>query len=85
MEQLHLLRIRLTPENYQKSLSSLSSRKEIFENSNNYYDWCLMQFIYNKKISYTEGSKKRNSKPWKRKILWFNQSYSKPVNTNISK
>ena len=85
MEQLHLLRIRLTPENYQKSLSSLSSRKEIFENSNNYYDWCLMQFIYNKKISYTEGSKKRNSKSWKRKIFWFNQSHRKSVNTNIGK
>ena len=85
MEQLHLLRIRLTPENYQKSLSSLSSRKEIFENSNNYNDWCLMQLLYDKKISYTEGSKKRNSTSWKRKILWFNQSYSKSVNTNIGK
>ena len=66
-------------------MSRLSSTKEIFENSKDYYEQYLRQCGYNEKLNYTEENIETNQKSRKRNILWFNPPYSKSVKTNIGK
>ena len=62
------------PANYQEnSKICLSSTKEIFENSKDYYDQRLRQCGYNEKLYYTEENNKiKNEKSRKLNIFWFN-------------
>ena len=77
--------IKKIPRSIRKRLSRLSSTKEIFENSKDYYEQRLRQCGYNEKLNYTEENNKINKKSRKRNILWFNPTYSKSVKTNIGK
>ena len=77
--------IKKIPRSIEKRLSRLSSTKEIFENSKDYYEQRLRQCGYNEKLNYTEENNKINQKYRKRNILRFNPPYSKSVKTNIGK
>ena len=77
--------IKKIPRSTGKRLPHLSSTKEIFENSKDFYEQRLLQCTYNEKLNYTEENNKINQKPCKRIILWFNSRYSKSVETNIGK
>ena len=77
--------IKKIPRSIEKRLSRLSSTKEIFENSKDYYEQRLRQCGYNEKLNYTEENNKINQKSGRRNILWFNPPYSKSVKTNIGK
>ena len=50
------------PRPIEKRLSRLSSTKEIFENTKNYYEQRLWQCGYNEKLNYTEEDKEINKK-----------------------
>ena len=80
-----LQNIKEIPRFIEKRLPHLSSTKEIFENSKDYYEQRLWQCRYNGKLNYTEENSKINQKSRKRNILWFNPLYSKSVKTNICK
>ena len=43
----------------EKGLSNLSSTKEIFENSKDYYEQRLIQCGYNEKLNYTEANNEK--------------------------
>ena len=77
--------IKKIPRSIEKRLSRLSSTKQIFENSEGYYDQRLRQCGYNEKLSYTKENNEINQKSRKRNIRWFNPPYSKSVKTNIDK
>ena len=75
------------PMSIEKRLSSLSSPKEIFQETLLYYEQCLSNCGYKEKLRYrdpapsiliTTGKRQRN-------ILWFNPPYSKPVKTKTDK
>ena len=76
--------IKKIPRSIEKRLSLLSSTKEIFENSKDYYGQRLRQCGYNEKLNYTKESNKINQISRKRNILWFNPPYSKPLKQKLS-
>ena len=76
--------IKKIPRSIEKRLSLLSSTKEIFENSKDYYGQLLRQCGYNEKLNYTKESNKINQISRKRNILWFNPPYSKPLKQKLS-
>ena len=71
------------PRSIEKRLSCLSSTKEIFENSKDYYEQRLRQCGYNEKLNYAEENNKIKQISRKCNILWFNPPHSKLVKTNI--
>ena len=75
--------IKKIPRSIEKILFFLSSTKEIFENSKDYYEQRLRQCGYNEQLNYTEENNETSKKSRKRNILWFNPPYSKSVKTNI--
>ena len=77
--------IKKIPRSIEKTLSRLSSGKEIFENSKDYYEQRLRHCGYNEKFNFTEENNEINQKSWKCNILWFNPPCSKSVKTNIGK
>ena len=74
--------IKKIPRSIEKILFFLSSTKEIFENSKDYYEQRLRQCGYNEQLNYTEENNETSKKSRKRNILWFNPPYSKSVKTN---
>ena len=64
-----------------KRLSRISSTKEIFENSKDYYDQRLRQCGYNEKLNYTKQNNIINPKSRKGSILWFKVYFT----ANLSK
>ena len=50
------------PRLIEKKLSRLSSTKEIFENSKDYYEQRLRQFRYNEELNYTKRKQRTKSK-----------------------
>ena len=52
--------IKKIPRSIEKRLSRLSSTKEIFENSKDYYEQRLRQCSYNEKLNYTEENNRIN-------------------------
>ena len=52
--------IQKIPRSTEKRLSRLSSTKEIFENSKDYYEQRLRQCSYNEKLNYTEENNRIN-------------------------
>ena len=77
--------IRKIPRSIKKRLSRLSSTKEIFESSKDYYEQRLRQCGYDEKSNYTEEKSEINQKFRKHNIFWFNSPYSKSVKTNVGK
>lgn len=68
-----------------KRLSRLSSTKDTFEKSKDYYEQPLQQCAYNERSNYKEENNEINKKSRKRNMLWFNSLYSKSLKTNNGK
>ena len=68
-----------------KSLSILSSSKNIFQESAIFYEKCLNTVDKNKLQYQQPKENNQNKKKRKRNIIWFNPPYSKSVKTNIGR
>ena len=77
--------IKNIPRPIQKRLSRLSSTKDTFEKSKDYYEQPLQQCAYNERSNYKEENDEINKKSRKRNMLWFNSLYSKSLKTNNGK
>ena len=75
------------PMSIEKWLSSLSSSKEIFEETAPYYEKYLSNCGYREKLNYCDPTSPNLIRKRKRQsnILWFNPPYSKTVKTKIGK
>ena len=72
------------PISVEKRLSSLSSSKEIFNQSKEYYQTALEKSGHKYNLQYkptTETNRRRRG----RNIIWFNPPFSKIVTTNVGK
>ena len=71
----------------EKRLSSLSSSKEIFEETAPYYEQYLSNCGYKEKLNYRDPTSPNliTKTERQRTISWFNPSYSKTVKTKIGK
>ena len=71
----------------EKQLSSLSSSKEIFEETTPCYGEYLSNCRYREKLSYRDTTSPNliTKRKRQRNILWFNPPYSKTVKTKIGK
>ena len=78
--------IKQLPLSIESRLSSLSSSKEIFNDSVIPYQYVLGKSGYKHKLKYKANTDTAsNKKQRKRNIIWFNPPYSKNVKTNIGK
>ena len=75
------------PKSIEKRLSSLSSSKEIFEETAPYYEQHLSNCGYKEKLNYRDPTPQNliTKRKRQRNILWFNPPYSKTVKTKIGK
>ena len=75
------------PKSIEKWLSSLSSSKDIFEETAPYYEQYLSNCRYKEKLNYRDPTPPNLITKMKRQrnILWFNPPYSKTVKTKIDK
>ena len=73
------------PKSIEKRLSSLSSSKEIFEETGPYYEQQLSNCGYKEKLNYRDPTPQNliTKRKRQRNILWFNPPYSKTVKTKI--
>ena len=71
----------------EKRLSSLSSSKEIFEETAPYYEKYLSNCRYREKLNYRDSTSPNfiTKRKRQRNILWFDPPYSKTVKTKIGK
>ena len=71
----------------EKQLSSLSSSKQIFEETPHYYEKYLSNCRHRKKLNYRDPTSPNliTKRKRQRNILWFNPPYSKTVKTKIGK
>ena len=71
----------------EKRLSSLSSSKEIFEETTPHYEQYLSNCRYKEKLNYRDQTSSNliTKRKRQRNILWFNPPYSKRVKTKIGK
>ena len=69
------------PKSIEKRLSSLSSSKEIFEETAPYYEQQLSNCGYKEKLNYRDPTPQNliTKRKRQRNILWFNLPYSKTV------
>ena len=75
------------PKSIEKRLSSLSSSKEIFEETAPYYEQHVSNCGYKEKLNYRDPTLQNliTKRKRQRNILWFNPPYSKTVKTKIGK
>ena len=75
------------PKSIEKRLSSLSSSKEIFEETAPYYEQHLSHCGNKEKLNYRDPTPQNliTKKKRQRNISWFNPPYSKTVKTKIGK
>ena len=66
-------------------LSKHSSNEKIFKESTQIYQEALKKSGYNHQLIYQKSinNKNKDTKPRKRKIIWFNPPYSKNVSTKV--
>ena len=71
----------------EEGLSSLSSSKDIFEDTAPYYEQYLLTCRYKEKLSYCDLTPQKLiiKRKRQRNILWFNPPYFKKVKTKIGK
>ena len=71
----------------EKRLSSLSSSKEIFEETGPYYEKYLSNCGYRERLNYSDLTCPNliTKRKRQRSISWFNPPYSKIVKTKIGK
>ena len=73
-------------QSIEKHLSQLSSSsKDIFYDTTPYYEQCLANCGYNKKLTYQQQGEnyKISGKSRKCNVIWFNTPYSKSLKINI--
>ena len=79
--------IKQLPLSVEKRLSTLSSSKEIFDESATIYQEALNKSGYSYELKFNQNS--MNNRPInanrKRKIIWFNPPFSKSVITNVGR
>ena len=75
------------PKSIEKRLSSLSSSKEIFEETAPYYQQHLSNCGYKEKLNYRDPTPQNliTKRKRQRNVLWFNPPYSRTVKTKIGK
>ena len=75
------------PMSIEKRLLSLSSSKEILEETVPYYEQYLSNCGYKEKLNYRDPTSPNliTKRKRQRNILWFNPPYSKTVKTKIGK
>ena len=75
------------PKSIEKRLSSLSSSKEIFEETASYYQQHLSNCGCKEKLNYRDPTPQNfiARRKRQRNILWFNPPYSRTVKTKIGK
>ena len=76
--------IKQLPISIEKRLSSLSSSKEIFDQSKQHYQDALKQSGHKYTLEYKPIAE-NNQRQRQRNIIWFNPSFSKIVATNVGK
>ena len=80
--------IKQIPNSLSKRLSELSSNEKIFENTKPAHSDTLSKSVFKEKLSYTSAQRnndKNDQKHRKRKIIYYNPSYSANIKTNIGK
>ena len=80
--------IKRIPEIVQQRLITISSSREIFEESKCFYEECLRKSGYtsvNLEYKPPADTKQRNKRTRTRNILWYNPPWSENVATNIGK
>ena len=78
--------IKQLPRAIEKRISTLSSNKEIFDNSKEYYENALKKSGYKEKLNYIPPQNNDNKrKNRKRNVIWFNPPYNKNVTTKVGK
>ena len=79
------------PHNIEKSISSLSSNVQIFNNAKSEYQEALMKSGFSNNMTFEKlpvGNNKqssKNRKTRKRNVTWFNPPFSINVATNVGK
>ena len=76
--------IKQIPISIEKRLSTLSSSKQIFDESKKHYQEALNRCGYTHTLNYTPVDTSRRQKR-SRNIIWFNPPFSRTVSTNIGK
>lgn len=77
--------IRQLPLSVESRLKSISSSKEIFEESAKDYQDALERSGFSHKLTYDTTNKVRKTRNRRQKVIWFNPPYSKSVKTNVGK
>ena len=77
--------LRQIPLSIESRLSKHSSNKKIFKESTHIYQESLNKSGYNHQLTYQKSIKNKNkdTKRRKRKVIWFNYSYSKNFSTKV--
>ena len=76
--------IKHIPNSIEKRLSALSSSKQIFDESKDYYQEALNRCGHSYVLNYTPANSNSRRKR-SRNIIWFNPPFSRTVSTNIGK
>ena len=75
------------PLNISKRLTSISSSKEVFDESIAVYQKALTESGYDHKLTYNPPQEKalKNKRKWTRNITWYNPPFSSNVRTNLER
>ena len=78
------------PKTIEKRISTISSSKEIFDNSKIIYEDTLKKSGFQNKLTYQQNivqntDEHQEKKKRKRNVIWYNPPYSVNVKTNIGK
>ena len=79
--------IKNLPKMIETRLSRISSNKEVFNESKNYYEDALRESGYRATLKYTpsEQEVKKKKRQRKRRIIWYNPPYNIDVRSNIGR
>ena len=75
------------PRNIRKRLTSISSSKEVFDESIAPYQKALTESGYDHKLTYNPLQEKalKNKRKWTRNITWYNPPFNSNVRTNLGR
>ena len=76
--------IKQLPNTINKRLQDLSSNKEVFDESVNFYNNALKESGHKSKFEYIENNRNRQKKNRRRNVIWFNPPYSVNVKSSIA-
>ena len=76
--------IKQLPNTINKRLQDLSSNKEVFDESVNFYNNALKESGHKSKFEYIENNRNRQKKNRRRNVIWFNPPHSVNVKSSIA-